>query len=73
MTLTLTVVSLSFFLLSYLPNQLNGVSPCIYDINPKGVIDLTGIGRIDGTPKWKDIEPEKDDQHGIIVFLSILR
>ena len=37
---------------------------CVYDLNPKGIIDLTSIGRVDGTPAWKNIPPEKLDAHG---------
>ncbi len=55
---------LSFFLVLYLPNKLNAVGPCIYDLSPKGIIDLTSVGRTDGTPMWKNIPPEKYDAHG---------
>jgi len=58
------VLLLSFFLLLHQPNKLNAVDPCIYDLNTKGIIDLTSIGHVDGTPVWKNIPPEISDMHG---------
>jgi hypothetical protein len=55
---------LSFFLLSYLTKESNSFDPCIYNSNAKGIIDLTSIGNVDGTPAWKNIIPEKSDGHG---------
>ncbi len=57
----------SLFLLCVLlglPNELNAVDACIFDLDPKGVIDLTSVGRVDGTPAWKNVHPEIDDKHG---------
>ena len=56
---------LSFFFFLQLSNRLNAVDPCIYDLNAKGIIDLTSIGHVDGTPVWKNILPDKSDNHGI--------
>ncbi|CAF3816470.1 unnamed protein product [Adineta steineri] len=53
----------TFFLLLHLPHKLTSENPCIYKLNGKGVIDLTSVGRIDGTPGWKRITPEKTDGH----------
>ncbi len=55
---------LSFFLVLHLPNKLNAVTPCIYDANPRGIIDLTTVGRRDGIPMWKNIVPQQSDGHG---------
>jgi hypothetical protein len=55
---------LSFFLLFYLLHKSNAVGPCVYDINPKGLIDLSSIGRQDGTPLWKNVDPSIFDNHG---------
>ncbi len=60
---------LSFFLLLHLLNKSNAVvGPCLYDINPRGVIDFTSIGRMDGLPRWKDLNPAKFDGHGIYII-----
>ena len=58
------IISLSFVLLVYLPNQLISVDPCIYDVSDKGIIDLRSVGRKDGTPAWKNMVPSKSDGHG---------
>jgi hypothetical protein len=55
---------LSFFLLLYLTKESNSSDPCVYNLNAKGIIDLTSIGNVDGTPVWKNIIPEKSDGHG---------
>jgi hypothetical protein len=55
---------LSFFLLLHLPNKLNAVGPCIYDLDPRGVIDLTPIGNKDGTARWEYVDPQMSDGHG---------
>ncbi|CAM4890598.1 unnamed protein product [Rotaria socialis] len=63
MTAQKTLVLFSYLLLVYLPNQLISVDPCVFDLHAKGIIDLTGVGRVDGTPAWKNVKPVKDDQH----------
>ncbi len=55
---------LSFILVLHLPNKLNAITPCIYDTNPKGIIDLTSVGRTDGIPMWKNIPSSSGDLHG---------
>lgn len=59
-------ISLLLFCLVILcfPKESSTVTPCLYDINEKGVIDITSIGRVDGTPKWKNQNPQITDQHG---------
>lgn len=52
------------FLVIYLPNKLNAIGPCSFDLDLKGVIDLSSVGRVDGKPAWKDITPERSDDHG---------
>jgi hypothetical protein len=59
-----TVFLLTSFLLLCLTRRLNSIDPCIYDLHEKGVIDLSSVGRTDGTPVWKNIEPETNDSHG---------
>ncbi|CAF3349978.1 unnamed protein product [Rotaria socialis] len=63
MTAQKTLVLFLYLLLVYLPNQLISVDPCVFDLHAKGIIDLTGVGRVDGTPAWKNVKPVKDDQH----------
>ncbi|CAF5184529.1 unnamed protein product, partial [Rotaria magnacalcarata] len=63
MTAQKNVVLLSCLLLVYLPNQLISVDPCVFDLHAKGIIDLTGVGHVDGTPAWKNVKPVKDDKH----------
>ena len=60
------LVSLPLFFLVILcfPKESFTVTPCLYDINEKGVIDITSIGRVDGTPRWKNQNPQITDQHG---------
>ena len=54
-----------FLLVLQLVNISNAVvGPCIYDANPKGIINLTSVGRTDGTPRWKDQNPDVHDDHG---------
>ena len=53
----------SFSLFLSLPYRLQSIDPCVYDLNPKGTIDLTSVGHVDGTPAWKNIAPEKSDNH----------
>jgi hypothetical protein len=55
---------LSFFLVLHLLSKSNAVSPCIYDLDARGVIDLTSVGRNDGTPMWKNVNPAWSDDHG---------
>jgi len=55
---------LLFFLLFYLLHKSNAVDSCVYDINPKGIIDLSSVGRQDGTPLWKNVDPIMFDNHG---------
>jgi hypothetical protein len=55
----------SFLFVSCLINKLNGISPCVFDLNPKGIIDLSSVGHVDGSPAWKSIPPETSDKHGI--------
>ncbi|UJR11406.1 hypothetical protein I4U23_015586 [Adineta vaga] len=57
------VVLISFIFFFNLLNISNAVDPCIYDLNPKGIIDLTSVGHKDGTPVWKDVFPERKDDH----------
>ena len=53
-----------FFFFFLLINKSSGVNgPCIYDSNPKGVIDLTRVGNKDGTARWKYMDPEVSDDH----------
>lgn len=40
------------------------IGPCIYDLDARGVIDLTSVGRNDGTPAWKNVVPSVSDDHG---------
>jgi hypothetical protein len=55
---------LMFLLLLHLTKKSNSADPCVYDLNPKGKIDLSTVGHKDGTPLWKSITPEKGDGHG---------
>ncbi|CAF5140161.1 unnamed protein product, partial [Rotaria sp. Silwood1] len=57
------VILLSFFLLLCLPDSSDSVDPCIHDVNLKGVIDLTSVGHMDGTPAWKNAVPDMSDKH----------
>ncbi|CAF3933535.1 unnamed protein product [Rotaria sordida] len=38
--------------------------PCKYETPNKGLIDLSSIGKMDGTPVWKDIPPDKTENYG---------
>ena len=56
---------LSFFLILYLVNESNAVvDPCIYSSDPRGIINITSLGRADGMPMWKNIHPNSSDNHG---------
>ncbi|CAF1555366.1 unnamed protein product [Rotaria sordida] len=37
--------------------------PCKYETPNKGLIDLSSIGKMDGTPVWKDIPPDKTENY----------
>jgi len=62
---------LSFFLLLQLLHKLNAVGPCVYDINPKGIIDISSIGRQDGTPLWKNVDSSVGYGHGKYIHYII--
>ncbi|CAF0928293.1 unnamed protein product [Adineta steineri] len=64
MNILKNIFSILLFVLALcLRDQLNARTPCIYDLNPKGIIDLTSVGRMDGTPAWKNVHPEISDKH----------
>jgi len=54
----------SFILVLNLIEKLNSVDPCKHDVNKKGIIDLTTVSRVNGTPQWKNLDPETIDGHG---------
>jgi hypothetical protein len=63
---------LSSFLVLHLVNKSNALAdPCIYDSDPKGIINITSLGRVDGTPMWKNIHPNTSDDHGKCNFYFI--
>ncbi len=51
-------------LLLYVLHKSNSVGPCVYDINPKCIIDLTNVGRQDGIPLWKNMFLNISDGYG---------
>jgi hypothetical protein len=56
---------LSFLFLLQLLNKSNAVTgPCIYEDSPRGIIDLTNVGRVDKTPRFKNQVPGVADNHG---------
>ena len=55
---------LPLILLLIVPRGSSATDACIYDSSPKGIIDLSSVGRKDGTPRWKLIVPQKPDDHG---------
>ncbi|CAF0984760.1 unnamed protein product [Adineta steineri] len=56
-------VAFLLFLFLHQFNILNAEDPCIYNLNTKGTIDLTSVGRTDGAPMWKDVTPTTSDNH----------
>jgi len=60
---------LSFLFLFQLLNKSNGADPCIYEDRSRGIIDLTSVGRTDGTPQWKNQNPTQFDGHGKYILL----
>lgn len=57
------IVFLTSLLLSYLTDQLISANACVYNGHDKGIIDLSTVGNVDGTPMWKDLSPETPDDH----------
>ncbi len=55
-------------LLFYVLNKSNSVGPCVYDINPKCLIDLSSVGRQDGIPLWKNMLSNISDDYGKELF-----
>ncbi|CAF1588949.1 unnamed protein product [Rotaria sp. Silwood1] len=51
-------------------NVIIADDPCKYEIPNKGLIDLSSIGKMDGTPVWKDIPPDKTENYGNLVYTS---
>lgn len=68
-------IFLCILVVKLLINESRGApGPCLYDINPRGVIDLSSVGNQDGTPRWRSIQPVPSDNHGnyyLFVFLFL--
>ena len=60
MTATIVVVTeISFVFIAFLLfNGTTSEDPCKYEMPGKGIINLSSIGKIDGTPFWKDVPSE---------------
>lgn len=68
------MLCLLFFL--FLFDQFNGnialENPCVYN-SSFGRIDLTRVGRKDGTPAWKNQVPDLSEKHGFLFILIQLK
>ncbi len=61
---------LSLLLLLQLLNKSNAAGgPCIYEDSSRGIIDITNVGRKDGTPRWKNQNSTQPDDHGKYILV----